>query len=122
MTSKKTMRLKTIREVIDVLGVASSTSASQTFDSEFLLSKYDMVMSKKAEWLEAFGLRDRSNGKATELRQMVVVINAILEKWSGSKLKVGKRRRERVNGKRVDISKYTIFPPIDVDICGSFCD
>ena len=122
MTSKKTMRLKTIREVIDVLGIVSSTSVSQTFDSEFLLSKYDIVMSKKAEWLEAFGLRDRCNGKATELRQLIYVMNAILEKWSGSKIKLSKRRHKRINGERVYISDYTIFPPIPIDICGSFSD
>lgn len=120
VTGKKTLKLKVIREIIEILGIKSSTSISQTFNAEFLMSKYDVIMSKRAEWLEVFSFEDQSNAKATKLRQLVDVLNMILKKWSGSKIKISKRRQKRVNGERVDISEYSIFPPLDIDICGSF--
>ena len=120
LSDKKALRLQSIREIVGILGVKSSTSVSQTFDESFLLSKYDNIMDKKAKWLDVFNLRDQGKGNASKIRQITYLFNMILEKWSGSCFKKGKRVQKRVNGKRVDITKYEIIPPLTIDICGIF--
>jgi hypothetical protein len=83
LSDKKTLRLHGIKDIIGILGVKSSTANCQTFDEAFLLGKYDTLMNKKKELLDVFNLRDRGGEKkATKIRQVVYLLNMVLDKWS----------------------------------------
>ena len=122
ISQKKTQKLRCIQELLQILNITKST-AVVSFPQDFILSKYDSIMSKRSDWFLAFGLRDQkedSKKKPTKIREVTGVINTVLGKWSGSELKMGERQRKQVNGKRVDVSKYTIIPPLNLDIIGMF--
>jgi len=120
LSGKKALRLQCIKELTHILGIKSSTPLNQKFDKSFLLSKYDDIMDKRAKWLKVFDLRDRSSAKTTKIRQITDTLHMVLEKWSGSWLRKGKRVQKRVNGERVDISTYDLDPPISIDVVGMF--
>lgn len=120
LSQKKTQKLRCIHELLTILNITKST-AGITFTQEFLLSKYDQIMSRRKDWFSVFALRDQQKTiKGANMRQITNVINPILEKWSGSTLVMDGKLRKRVNGKITNVSNYKIFPPLGIDILGLF--
>jgi sulfur carrier protein ThiS len=120
LSQNKTQKLNCIKELLQILNITTST-AIVSFNQDFLLSKYEQLMSKRKDWFDIFALRDqKENNKGTKMRHITDIINPILAKWSGSVLMTDGRSQKRVNGKRVDVSTYKINPPLDLDIIGLF--
>jgi hypothetical protein len=107
-------KLEDIIEITQKLGLKNS----QDFK---IIERKNLVDS--LEWLEQnstrfhtnFGLRNRAKGEFT-LEAGSKLLGKIFNSWGYSKIKKGKYKKQRVNGKQIDISDYCCENTEDIEV------
>ncbi len=123
MSSERALKLKSIREILGILGVKSTTDI-QVFNDYDIVEKYDQVIGKREEWFKIFGLRDQQSKltSLTKFKQIYNTINVILNEWVGNEVSIvqNKRSKRKINNKWVNFASYRLLPPINLDIVNMF--
>lgn len=118
MTSKKGQRLKKIKELLTLLGLKTSTDHMTLIEESKMLENYDTLTSQKKELYSLFGVHLKEKDgerKITKTQEIINMLNCIFSRWTGGNLLMHKRKRKRVNGKRVSFSLYKMDTPLDID-------
>ena len=120
MSEQKAQKLNVLKNITQLLKVSSSTDKGQNLLDIDLKCHSKYILEKRKEWFELFKVKEREDKegkkKPTEMLMTINTIRQILKEWSGSTIKTSYRTTRRINGKKIPVTVYKIFPPVDVDV------
>ena len=107
-------KLEDIIEITDKLGLDNSQDFKE-IDRGTVFEILPWLEEHSTRFHVNFGLRNRMTGKFT-LKNGSELLNKIFSVWGYSKIKKGKLKQKRVDGKRVDVSNYKCENTEDIDV------
>jgi len=106
--SKNSLKFEALKDMLLVLGLSHSVDTTKVITWQEMEEIIPKILQMKGKIQDVFQLRDKSEGKGSELRQGVELISKILTDWSGSKLKRINRKKIKIDGKRKEVHDYQI--------------
>jgi len=122
LSDSRAVKLYTIKNIMNELGMTSSTQTDYKIDRETLESKYDFIVNNSKRWNNIFRIKKKKSKKKTtnKITEITGILTAIFKKWSGSTFTRTEKRRKQKNKKRVDCSIYGLNVPLDADMSKYF--
>tara|TARA_R110000782_G_scaffold147450_1_gene240249 strand:+ start:121 stop:3273 length:3153 start_codon:yes stop_codon:yes gene_type:complete len=114
MNNGSSLRMDVINKIINWIGMTNTQDFGYVVSKDKINSIIKHFEDNRQDIHIAFDMRDRTKGEY-DSKTVLVLINKILERWGYSTLKSDKTKK-RIDGKVVDISKYTITQSNSNDI------
>ena len=122
LSDSRAVKLYTIKNIMNELGMTSSTQTDYKIDKQTLESKYDYIVNNAERWNNIFRIYKKKSKKKTtnKMKEITNILSPIFTKWSGSKFTMKKRIRKQINKKKVDCSIYGLNVPLEADMSKYF--
>jgi hypothetical protein len=107
LTNGWCLRLEVIKKIHKWIGLNNTQEYGQKLTKDKLNQNVSLFQKNRKEIHVAFDLRDRTKGKLNP-KSCLALINKVFDRWGFSRIKMGKRKKVRVEGKRVDVGEFEI--------------
>jgi len=108
ISSRLALRVELIDEICTTLGLTHSQDFSEVTKDK-IESCVDWFADNSKRIHNVFDIRDQKKKAAINTRCVTDIINKVFSKWGYSKVKAGKKKGHRVNGKVVYTTPYNII-------------
>jgi len=108
-------KLEDIVDITQKLGLKNSQDFKE-IHREIIVNNIGWLEENSDRFHTNFGLRNRCKNKEFTLRNGSELLGKIFSSWGYSKIKRGKRKTTRVNGKNIDLSNYWCENTEDIDV------
>ena len=107
-------KLEDIIEITQKLGMKNSQDF-KIIERSVIVDNLEWLEQNSARFHTNFGLRNRAKGEFT-LKNGSELLGKIFNSWGYSKIKKGKEKRVRIDGKRIDMTDYCCENTEDIEV------
>ncbi len=109
-------KLEDIRDIAKQFNLKNSQDFS-TITKLDIENNLNWLQKNRKRFITDFSIREQGKSKGDlDIRKGIDLLNKIFSSWGYSKIKKGKQKKKRINGKIIDISNYNFENTEDIDV------